>query len=323
MKAAPQPIVVKRIAGGHGHHGGSWKVAFADFATAMMAFFLLMWILVSARPKQLGGISEYFKDPSVVEGASSTRTSSAIQGPGGASTEIIQLGGKSESGKRDTSSHEQEREDPFRLNPKEREQAIQEAAEKIENEKLAELKAAIEKAIEKQPELKPFMDQIMLDMTAEGLRIHIVDKDNRSMFDLGNSTMKDYSYKLLIELAKVINTVPNRISISGHTDQIQYNRKDYTNWELSTDRANSARRALINGGLPSEKIGRVVGLAETSLLDAENPNNPINRRISIIVMNRRTEEAIKQETAYIRSPPQQASSAPSTDAPAEATKITH
>jgi len=301
MEGAPQPIIVKRIAGGHGHHGGSWKVAFADFATAMMAFFLLMWIMVSATPKQLGGISKYFSDPSIVEGTSSIPSSSAVQGPGGASSEIIEFGGATEMYKHKESAEDQEKPDPLKVDLNKADQIAAEAAEKIETEKLKELKEEIEKAIEDQPALKPFMDQIIMDMTEEGLRIQIVDKENRSMFDLGNSSMKDYSYKLLVELAKVIQTVPNRISISGHTDQTKYNRKDYSNWELSSDRANAARRALTSGGLPNDKVGRVVGLADMSLLDTQNPNNPTNRRISIIVMNPRTEQAIRQETAFIRS----------------------
>ena len=135
------------------------------------------------------------------------------------------------------------------------------------------------------------------------------------MFDLGGATLKDYSLALLLKLAKVIQTVPNHISISGHTDQSKYIRQNYSNWELSTDRANSARRALIVGGLPEEKIGRVVGLASTALLDPQQPSNPINRRISIIVMNARTEQAIKQESAATR----EAGGTSAATTPAEAT----
>ncbi len=296
MKGAPQPIVIKRIAGGHGHHGGSWKVAFADFATAMMAFFLLMWLMGSTSAEQKGGISQYFENPSAVQGVSPTPSPTAVQGPGGASSELIDMGGSTEQYKNKAPAEGEEDPDPT----KKAVEAAAKAAEAAETAQLGKLKDDLREAIELEASLQPFKDQIMLDLTAEGLRIQIVDKENRSMFDLGGATLKDYSLALLLKLAKVIQTVPNHISISGHTDQSKYIRQNYSNWELSTDRANSARRALIVGGLPEEKIGRVVGLASTALLDPQQPSNPINRRISIIVMNARTEQAIKQESAATR-----------------------
>jgi len=139
----------------------------------------------------------------------------------------------------------------------------------------------------------------VIDKTVEGLRIQIMDRENHSMFDIGSATLKDYSMAVLLELAKAITKVPNRISISGHTDAGKYSRLNYSNWELSTDRANAARRALITGGLPEEKVGRVVGLASTAMLDRTHTENPSNRRISIIVMNKRTEEAIRQESVSL------------------------
>lgn len=296
MNGAPQPIVIKRIAGGHGHHGGSWKVAFADFATAMMAFFLLMWLMGSTSAEQKGGISQYFENPSAVQGVSPTPSPTAVQGPGGASSELIDMGGSTEQYKNKAPAEGEEDPDPT----KKAVEAAAKAAEAAETAQLGKLKDDLQQAIELEASLQPFKDQIMLDLTAEGLRIQIVDKENRSMFDLGGATLKDYSLALLLKLAKVIQTVPNHISISGHTDQSKYIRQNYSNWELSTDRANSARRALIVGGLPEEKIGRVVGLASTALLDPQQPSNPINRRISIIVMNARTEQAIKQESAATR-----------------------
>ncbi len=289
MENAPQPIVIKRIVAGHGHHGGGWKVAFADFATAMMAFFLLMWLMGSTTAEQRGGISEYFQNPSIAQGASPTPSPSVVQGAGGASTSLLDLGGATEQYK-DPAPPKQEADLDLT------EKALQQAEAQL----LTNLKSELEQAIDLEPLLKPFKDQIIMDLTPEGLRIQIVDKENRSMFDVGGATLKDYSLTVLLELAKAINTVPNKISISGHTDPSKYIRQNYSNWELSTDRANSARRALIVGGLPEEKMGRVVGLSSTALLDAENPQNPINRRISIIVMNARTEAAIKQESAATR-----------------------
>jgi chemotaxis protein MotB len=300
MEDAPQPIVIKRIVAGHGHHGGGWKVAFADFATAMMAFFLLMWLMGSTSAEQKGGISQYFKNPSVAQGVSPSPSPSAVQGPGGASSAMIDLGGSTEQYKNPASAAGKEDDDPTKKANATDDDGTA-AAEKVETARLETLKEDLNKAIDEEGSLKPFKDQIMMDLTPEGLRIQIVDKESRSMFDVGGATLKDYSLMVLLELAKAIQKVPNRVSISGHTDQSKYYRQNYGNWELSTDRANSARRALIAGGLPEEKIGRVVGLASTALLDPVKPDNPINRRISIIVMNARTEQAIQQESASLFS----------------------
>ncbi len=308
MEDSPQPIIIKRIVAGHGHHGGSWKVAFADFATAMMAFFLLMWLMGSTSAAQKGGISQYFKNPSIAQGASPSPSPTAVQGAGGASSSLIDLGGSTERYKNPAPAEAKEDADPAKkaATPDaaagiESKDGTGAAAEKAETERLESLKDELAKAIDEEGSLKPFKDQIMMDLTPEGLRIQIVDKENRSMFDLGGATLKDYSLTVLLELAKAITKVPNRVSISGHTDQSRYVRKDYSNWELSTDRANAARRALIAGGLPEDKIGRVVGLSSTALLDPNNPQNAINRRISIVVMNARTEQAIQQESSSLFS----------------------
>ena len=310
MEDAPQPIIVKKIMAGHGHHGGGWKVAFADFATAMMAFFLLMWLMGSTSAAQKGGISQYFKNPSVAQGVNPAPSPTAVQGPGGASSALIDMGGDTERYKNPAplDGAEEDPDPTKKAVKKTAEQDEQETAEtaaqaevRAETERLETLKEDLTQAINEVDSLKPFKDQIIMDLTGEGLRIQIVDKENRSMFDLGGATLKDYSLAVLLELAKAIQKVPNHVSISGHTDQSKYYRKNYGNWELSTDRANAARRALIAGGLPEEKIGRVVGLASTALLDKNNPQSPTNRRITIIVMNKRTEEAIKQESASLFS----------------------
>jgi chemotaxis protein MotB len=306
MEGSPQPIVIKRIVAGHGHHGGSWKVAFADFATAMMAFFLLMWLMGSTSAEQKGGISEYFENPSAVQGISPTPSPTAIQGPGGASSELIDMGGSTEQYKNKAPAKDEEDTDPT----KEAIEAAAKEAERVETTQLEHLKEELHEAIELEASLQPFKDQIMLELTAEGLRIQVVDKENRSMFDVGSATLKDYTLVLLMKLAKAIDTVPNRISISGHTDPSKYMRQNYSNWELSTDRANSARRALVLGGLPESKIGRVVGQADSVLLDTQRPSNPINRRISIIVMNTRTEQAIKQESGITLPAPLSATVTP-------------
>ena len=301
MSDSPQPIVIKRIAAAHAHHGGSWKVAFADFATAMMAFFLMMWLMGGTTAEQKGGISEYFNNPSAVPGASPMPSPTAVQGPGGPSSSLIKLGGSTELYKNPAPAIGEKSTDPTKqaieMNPVKA--AKQAAAEKdilVDSERLDTLAQDLHHAIDDEGKLKPFKDQILIDKTIEGLRIQIIDKENHSMFDIGSATLKDYSLAILLELAKAIAKVPNRISISGHTDSGKYLRENYSNWELSTDRANAARRALIAGGLPAKKIGRVVGLADTAMLNDAQPDDPSNRRISIIVMNKRTEDAIKQES---------------------------
>jgi chemotaxis protein MotB len=301
-KDAVAPIIIKRVKkGGHGgHHGGSWKVAFADFATAMMAFFLLMWLMGATTEKQKGAISEYFRNPSAIAGASVVPSPSSIQGPGGSSTSMIQLGGGMELHKQ--AAAPEENTDP---SPGAQVDVTPEAAEKLAQEQDAErlegLLGQLHDAIEQRETFAQFKDQILLDITPEGVRIQIVDHERRSMFPLGSAVLEGYSANILAELASIVNSVPNRVSISGHTDTRPYVKVNYSNWELSADRANAARRALIAGGLPAEKIGRVVGLASSVLLDAKAPDSPLNRRISIIVMNKRTEDAISQENGALFS----------------------
>lgn len=267
-----QPIVVKRIKkGGAGHHGGAWKVAYADFVTAMMAFFLLMWLLGSTGAEDRQSIADVFKNPS------------AVQGPGGASTSMIKLGGAMEVPKGEG--------EPMRKpTPEEMAQDMQEAA------KLDQLMQEIKKQIENTPALIEFKEQLLLDITSEGLRIQIIDKKNRPMFDSGSAVLKPYTVEILHELSKTIAIVPNHLSISGHTDATPFYsarvRSGYSNWELSADRANAARRALIDGGMSVDKFGRVVGLASSVLLDKADPTAPVNRRISIVVLNKSTERAI-------------------------------
>jgi chemotaxis protein MotB len=294
---AVAPIIIKKVRKrGHGHHGGSWKVAFADFATAMMAFFMLMWLMGSTTEQQKGAISEYFNNPSAVPGTSTVPTPSSISGPGGASTSMIQLGGGMEL-HTDTDSED----GPPNQNGAINDDEAEKRAEALDRERLNSLLHELKEAIDAREALARFKDQILLDITPEGVRIQIVDHDRRSMFPLGSARLEEFSANILFELASIIKTVPNKISVSGHTDIKPYLANNYSNWELSADRANAARRALVTGGLPTEKVGRVVGLASSVLLDAAVPDSPVNRRISIIVMNRRTEEAILHENGSLLS----------------------
>lgn len=292
-------IIIKRVKkGGHAHHGGSWKVAFADFATAMMAFFLLMWLMEATTEEQKGAISEYFNNPSNVQGSSPVPSPTPLQGPGGASTSMIKLGGGMELHHDPAPPAEAAPPTPgtqTAVRPDDDE--VQE--QKLDNERLAGLLGALKTAIDERESLAQFKNQILLDVTAEGVRIQIIDHERRSMFPLGSAKLEDFSRNILTELASIVSSVPNRISISGHTDIKPYVAVNYSNWELSADRANAARRALIAGGLSAEKIGRVVGLASSVLLDPAAPGNPVNRRISIVVMNKRTENAITQENGSL------------------------
>ena len=298
---ALQPIVIKRIVSGHAAHGGSWKVAFADFATAMMAFFMLLWLMGSTTKEQKGAISEYFKNPSAEMGTSPMPATSRAIGPGGHSTAMISAGGGLELYRKPPENKPippSPTTDPA-TPPPTRIVKVQVADE--DKERLEGLLGKLKQAIEQRDSLREFKEQLLLDVTPEGLRIQIVDKERRSMFALGSATLESYAERILKEISAIISTVPNRISVTGHTDNKPYVRVNYGNWELSADRANAARRALIAGGMKQTKIGRVVGLSSTALLDKNKPENAINRRISIVVMNRRTEEAIALESGNLLS----------------------
>ncbi len=285
-----RPIVIKRIkkvAGGH--HGGAWKIAYADFVTAMMAFFLLMWLLGSTAKGDLKGISEVFKTPlkvALMGGSGSGDSSSIIKGGG---QDLTRSEGQVKSGELP----------PERkvINLKAVQEELMRLERKKELDRLKELKANIEKKLDSDGKLKKFKDQIKLDLTTEGLRVQIVDEKNRPMFQSGSADLEPYTKDILHEIGKMLNDMPNKVSLSGHTDSQPYITADghYSNWELSADRANASRRELIIGGLVEEKIVRVVGLSSAVLFDKTQPQNPINRRISIIVMNKKAEEAAQKD----------------------------
>jgi len=287
-----RPIVIKRIKKVvAGAHGGAWKIAYADFVTAMMAFFLLMWLLGSTSKEDLAGISEYFKTPLMIAltgGSSSSESRSMIKGGG-----------------QDATRHKGEVR-KGEIKP-EKKVELKTAAEilrkekKKEAKKLKKLKASIEKAINGSPRLQQFKKQILLDITTEGLRIQIVDERNRPMFRSGSAQLESYTKDILHELGTMLNQVPNKVSLSGHTDAQPYSVSDkgYSNWELSADRANASRRELVVGGMSEEKIVRIVGLSSAVLFDKVDPLNPINRRISIIVMNKQAEESAHNDGGIV------------------------
>lgn len=287
-----QPIIIvkKKINAG-GHHGGAWKVAYADFVTAMMAFFMVMWLTATMPQEQLGGMAEYFKNPSVLEGVS-VSTVPGSMGPGGAGDSPVQIFDAIKPPDGDPGDGETE--DPAQGGAAPMtDEEIEAQAKEIEKARLEDLKEQLEDAIDQSASLSAFKEQLLLDITPEGLRIQIVDQQNRPMFDSGSYRLQSYTISILNELAPYLQGVPNRLSITGHTDTTPFGGGDsgYTNWELSADRANAARRALVSGGVSMEKMARVVGVSDSVLFDKDNPTNPINRRISIIVMNKATEDA--------------------------------
>lgn len=286
MAEDQQPIVVKRIKkGGGGAHGGAWKIAYADFVTAMMAFFLLMWLLGSTAKGDLKGIADYFNTPlkvAMLGGSGSGDATSIIQGGG---KDLTREHGQVKAG--DTTDQRRT------MNLKE----AQAKFEQLEREKLQGLKAQLEKLIDANPILSQFKKQLLIDLTTEGLRIQIVDEKNRPMFDSASSELKPYTKVIMREIGNALNGVENRISLSGHTDATPYagGDKGFGNWELSTNRANSSRRELIAGGMAETKLLRVIGQASTVLFTPSDPYAASNRRISIIVLNKRTEESIMRD----------------------------
>jgi len=281
-----RPIIVKRIKkGGGGHHGGAWKIAYADFVTAMMAFFLLMWLLGSTAKGDLNGIAEYFKTPLKVAMAGGSGSGDANTVIPGGGKDLTRQEGQLRKGENDPINRRSVR-------------AAKAEMEKAEQARLEELKKRIETAIDNSPTLKQFKNQLLLDITSEGLRIQIVDEKNRPMFAFASAQLQPYTREILREIGKTLNDVPNKISLSGHTDATPYSsgEKGYSNWELSADRANASRRELIQGGMDESKMLRVVGLSSAVLLDKEDPFNPINRRISIIVMNKKAEDLVEGNT---------------------------
>ncbi len=278
-----QPIVVKRIKkGGSAAHGGAWKIAYADFVTAMMAFFLLMWLLGATSKGDLNGIADYFATPLTVAMAGGSGS--------GDSSSILQAGGQDLT----RTSGQVKRGDIEAPKKAINLQALTADYEKAEKEKLSGLKAQLEQIIDNNPVLKQFKDQLLLDITSEGLRIQILDEKNRAMFDSSSAEVKPATREILRQIGKSLNNVENKVSLSGHTDATPYpgGDKGIGNWELSAARANASRRELVAGGLNDEKVMRVVGLASAVPFDKSDPFSATNRRISIIVMNKRTEEAI-------------------------------
>ncbi|MFQ5776068.1 MAG: flagellar motor protein MotB [Kiloniellaceae bacterium] len=297
------PIIIKRVKkGGHGgHHGGAWKVAYADFVTAMMAFFLLLWLLQATTEEQKLGIADYFAPASVARNTSGgggmlggrTFTKQGAnphdRTPVGVMIELPtnppdwdNTGDPEENtATEESGAGAQTARPPEELNSNE----LEEFLARREEEQFAAAEQALRQAIENVPELNTLMNNLIIDQTDEGMRIQIVDEAGKSMFPSGSSEMFEHTRKLLQLVVDAVKQLPQRIAIKGHTDAAPFvNDHGYTNWELSSDRANSSRRALIEAGLPADRIASVVGLADKDHLDEDDPYSPRNRRISIILL---------------------------------------
>jgi chemotaxis protein MotB len=306
-------IIVKKVhKSEHNHHGGAWKLAYADFVTAMMAFFLLMWLLGSTSKEVREGIADYFKNPwkpSVMGGSGSGESNSILKGGGEDLAKSVGQVKLTNQGSRDAPTDAGE--------------------DEAERQQLTALKEKIETMIEINPVLSQFKDQLLIDITNEGLRVQIIDKEKRPMFSLASARMEPYASQILSEIAPVMNELPNKISILGHTDARPFpgDGKNYSNWELSADRANAARKELIRAGLREEKMMRVIGLASSVPLNRNDPIDPINRRMSIIVMNKKTEDEIVNNVASananaVHATETTARSGPPSDLPARKTPRT-
>ena len=267
-----RPIVIRRKKVVHAHHGGAWKIALADFMTALMAFFLVLWLLSVSSEETRRGVAEYFSTPliSAITGGDRSGSTSAIPGGGPDPTHSDGERAMIDSLQRSRPSSQDRR---FFMNVQER----------------------IERAIERDPELRQLRSQMRFDLTREGLRIQLLDTDQRPMFELGSDQVAPYMRSLLRTIAPLLNELPNELSIGGHTDSVPYagGYSGYSNWELSNDRANASRRELIAGGFDPDQLLRVSGFADRAMLPETEPTDPINRRIELVVLLPEIAEAIR------------------------------
>ena len=278
-----QPIIIKKVKkGGHAAHGGAWKIAYADFVTAMMAVFLLMWLLGSTTEGDKKGIADYFGSPLKIAmggGSGSGDSSSVVKGGG---NDLTRSEGQVNKGDVEAKRR------TLQL------KALKADQRQAEASRLESLKKRVEDVLAANPKLAAMKSQIRLEMTRDGLRIQIVDEQNRPMFDSGSAIVKPYMRELLREIGSVLAEVPNRLTLEGHTDAQPFGagERGYSNWELSSDRANASRRELGSGGLPEDRVLLVQGMASSVLFEPKEPTSPVNRRISIIVMNREAEDRL-------------------------------
>lgn len=281
-----QTIVIKRVKkGGHGHHGGAWKVAMADFALAMMALFMVLWIISSASEEQRAAISSYFQDPKAFE-----------QGSLAPSNYVIDMGGTPPN--RADNIAESGTPDPDKVLTADEIDSMSAAIEKRRMEQQAK---ALESSIAASSTLSPFKNQLLVDITTEGVRLQIVDQTNRPMFAAGSTELNYYAEDILWELAPLLASLSNQLSISGHTNsdqQAKSSEEDDKNWLLSAARADAARKALMEAGVAKKQIAQVIGKGDTAPLVLDDPYSPINRRIAITLLNQKEPKDGEDETEY-------------------------
>jgi chemotaxis protein MotB len=279
------PIIIKKVkkGGEHGLHGGAWKLAYADFVTAMMAFFLLLWLLSATTEVQKEGIADYFaptfasKSTSGANGVLGGNSVTDDNGSQSSGSVVVALAPSPPAASTDDNSAAQAK--------KPDDDDINKAIAEREEQAFKDAEKELNQAIQNTASLKEFADNLIIDRTPEGMRIQIVDQDRKSMFQIGSAEPLPRTKQILELVAKIILKLPNRISIAGHTDSTPFTGKpDYSNWELSSDRANASRRVLLDAGVPASRIAEVKGMAATEPLFPEDPSLPSNRRISITLL---------------------------------------
>tara|TARA_R100001039_G_C1853992_1_gene115607 strand:- start:6983 stop:7930 length:948 start_codon:yes stop_codon:yes gene_type:complete len=292
LEKSEQTIVIKRVKKyAAGHHGGSWKIAFADFALALMAFFLVLWLIESTTELEKMVIAGYFSDP----------RSLASSGDGG-TPYVLDLQGRPLTLPNQGLS--------LALVQEDREQAVEADDDELENLEYIELArlretqllqsmaGQLERVIAGNQEFEWFSDSLSMEVTEDGLSIQIIDRENRPLFASGSAQMQPYALEVLWAMASVLEDIPNKVSIYGHTDSVPFGSDlaQYTNWELSADRANAARRALVEGGMPFQQFAQIIGMGSSLPLLANNPADASNRRIVIMVLNEVAERRIMDNT---------------------------
>jgi chemotaxis protein MotB len=313
-KSSNIPIIVKKIKGkgGHGHHGGAWKVAYADFVTAMMAFFLLLWLLNVTTDIQKRGIADYF-EPTIASksqsGAGGVMGGQTMGRPGAQSlpTSLPSLAlnqpalrqpDEGDDGDEGGTPARPDKGDSAALAPEPTKPGTQDKPAEPQGEsdrerqlteretkRFAAAEYSLRQALEQLPELKGLADNLMIDVTPEGLRIQLVDQDKQPMFALGSAELLEPAKKLVSVITQVVYRLPNKVTVTGHTDSLPYQfGRRYSNWELSADRANSSRREFIGDGLPEERFARVAGVAERDPLLPDQPTSARNRRVAIVLL---------------------------------------
>ncbi len=295
-----QPIIIKKVKkGGGGHHGGAWKVAYADFVTAMMAFFLLLWLLNVTTEEEKNAISDYF-DPSPIKISESQSGAGGVLGGLSMTTEGAMADMKQPiSAPRETGAVEQGEKITQKIGSDNMEagkadlEDLKKQLEEQENEAFEKAKEEMEETLRGNPELEELAKNLLIDVTPEGLRIQIVDQDGKPMFPSGSADMYEYTRQLLTIVANVIAPMPNQLSIRGHTDAHKYGPgATYTNWELSADRANASRAALLIADIPEPRIANVMGKAAREPLIEDDPLDPQNRRITVLLLRESVEDAM-------------------------------